>query len=598
MSMSLDIKTFLSQIALFSKLNDYGLDSFAAKIDIAYFKKDAVIAKAGDTFESFYIVAKGIAFDGTTYFEVKDFFDFDAALSGVYALTYMAAEESLLYKIAKDDFLALVHTNPDIERYFLQSAAKKISERTQREDNNMIRRIKEIGFQKPLFVSYRHSVFETVSKMTEANSTFALIKYEDDTVGIVTDSDLRKRVILKRLSYDTPIEQIATRGVYQINAESFLFNAMLEMTKHNVKRLLVIADNKVAGVLQDIDILSTFSNQAQFVARKIEKARNHTELKEALSSLSQIIEQLLNQGVKARHICKLVSELNAQLFKKLFDELADIDIKDKICLLMSGSEGRGEQILRTDQDNMIIIEDGFHSPKIDEFAKKLHDTLAEIGFPECPGNVMVTNELWRAELGVYKDRIFEAINHPTADGFLYIPILMDAKPIAGNYALCNEFKSYLSTHLTPRLIAQFAKASLSFDTPLSLFNAFIVGKKEHDCELDIKKGGIFAIVNGVRALAYENNIISTNTFAKLKELSAKDLIDKALAEEMIEAYNFLLEIRLKERLYKIKSGKTPDNYINPARLSKLERDLLKDVFKIVDKFKKYLHAHFKLGYIV
>lgn len=597
MSSSLDIKTFLSQVTIFSSLNDVALEVISNKIDIAYFKKDAVIAKAGDKFESFYIVAKGIAYDGTTYFEVKDFFDFDAALSGEYITTYVAAEESLIYKIEKDDFFNIIHTYKEAERYLLQGAAKKISERNNRENNNMIRRIREIAYQKPLFVEENNTIFETVSKMTDSNSTFALIQFTDGKTGIITDSDLRKRVILRRLNYDTQIGEIATKGVYQISADSFIFNAMLEMTKHNVKRLLVLDGTEISGVVQDVDILSSFASQTQFIARKIEKAKTNAELKEVMQSLSQMVEQLLKEGVKARQICKIVSELNTQLFKKLFDELADPEIKDKICLMMSGSEARGEQILRTDQDNMIIIKDGCKSSKIDEFAQKFHDTLAEIGFPECPGDVMVTNPLWRDELEAYKNRIFEAVNKPTADGFLYLPILMDTKPIAGNFELCNDFKNYLASHLTSRVLAQLAKASLSFETPLSLFNAFILGKNEHDCELDIKKGGIFAIVNGVRALAYENGMITTNTFAKLKEMANKEYLDRAFAEELIEAYNFLLEIRLKERLYKIKSGHTPNNYINPLRLSKLERDLLKDVFKIVDKFKKYLHAHFKLGYI-
>jgi CBS domain-containing protein len=142
-----------------------------------------------------------------------------------------------------------------------------------------------------------------------------------------------------------------------------------------------------------------------------------------------------------------------------------------------------------------------------------------------------------------------------------------------------------------------AGGSLSFETPLGLLGGFVLDKKEHSGEMDIKKGGIFPIVNSIRALAYEKNIDAVSTFERIKELNNSGFIDRVFAEELIEAYNFLLEIRLKERLYKIQTGQKPDNYINPSRLSKLERDLLKDVLKIVDKLKKFLFAHFKLGYL-
>ena len=113
----------------------------------------------------------------------------------------------------------------------------------------------------------------------------------------------------------------------------------------------------------------------------------------------------------------------------------------------------------------------------------------------------------------------------------------------------------------------------------------------------IKTGGRFPIVNSVRALSYEKKITAVSTFERIKELNNIGMIDRAFAEEIIEAYNFLLEIRLRERLYKINIGQKPDNYINPSRLSKLERDLLRDVLKITDKLKKFIFNHFKLGYL-
>jgi CBS domain-containing protein len=182
---------------------------------------------------------------------------------------------------------------------------------------------------------------------------------------------------------------------------------------------------------------------------------------------------------------------------------------------------------------------------------------------------------------------------------LNIPILMDMKFVSGEKELFDEVAAYVGKKLqsNPQILARMAGGSLSFETPLGLLGGFVLDKKEHNGELDIKKGAIFPIVNSIRCLAFEKEIDVVNTFERIKELNNVGLIDRAFAEELIEAYNFLLEIRLKERLYKINIGQTADNYINPQRLSKLERDLLKDVLKITDKLKKFLFAHFKLNYL-
>jgi CBS domain-containing protein len=146
-------------------------------------------------------------------------------------------------------------------------------------------------------------------------------------------------------------------------------------------------------------------------------------------------------------------------------------------------------------------------------------------------------------------------------------------------------------------LAHAAKAALAFETPLSLIGGFVLGRAEHGSEFDIKKGGIFAIVHGIRMLSLEHKIEHTNTTERIKELNNLGLFDRVFANELIEAYDTLLSIRLRFILGQ-KQGSNEQNYVNPKLLSKAERDLLKDSFKIVNKFKKFLTYHFHLGMVV
>ena len=147
--------------------------------------------------------------------------------------------------------------------------------------------------------------------------------------------------------------------------------------------------------------------------------------------------------------------------------------------------------------------------------------------------------------------------------------------------------------------ANFAKVITNFDVPLGFFDGFVVDSKnsEHKNELDIKKGGIFIIVQSIRALCLEKHILKTNTSKRIEMLTEKGIFEEETAQELIMAFNFLSNLKLKSNLEKLDKQEVMDNYINPDNLNTMEKDLLKDSFKIINKLKKKLDYHFKLSYV-
>jgi CBS domain-containing protein len=270
------------------------------------------------------------------------------------------------------------------------------------------------------------------------------------------------------------------------------------------------------------------------------------------------------------------------------------ELKNECCLVVLGSEGRGEQIIKTDQDNALIIRDGVDVELFREPMEQLTSHLLELGFPKCPGNVMVSNEFWRRDVSGYEALIKSLANSMEESQLQTLSIIADAKAAAGDEALLNEIISYLHTYFESRddVLAHMAKAVLNFDTPLSLFSSFVTDKS-HNNKLDIKKGGMFALVHGIRTLSLEYQVNETNTVERIKELNNKGVIDKNFATELIESFDTLCAIRLEGQ-----SIDKDENYVNPSKLEKNQRDLLKDSFKIVNKFKKFMSFHFHLNMVV
>lgn len=601
---TLDIKAFLSSIHPFDLVDEPLLSFLASKVDIAYFKESQTVAKRGEKVDSFYIVAKGAVKEcgeepGDDYLLEKDFFDFASVVAKNYSSDYECVQEALLYAIPAKLFLDTVHKNSVLESYFLQNSAKKLQRKSKSLDGQLIKRVADISFKEPLFIDENSSIYSAVQMMSEAKKTFILVNFKDGSLGIVTDNDLRNKVLLNRVDLELSIASMATRNPVCIDADDFLFNALLLLTRHAIKRVVVKKDSNVLGVIDETDILGAFSMQAHFIARKIELAETTQELKKVLSEVESTVASLLSEGVKVKYICKLVVELNKRAFAKVFEWCFDEDARQNCALVVMGSEGRGEQILKTDQDNALIIKDGYENDGLVAMRERFTSTLIELGFPECNGGVMVKNEAFAKHLSWFKKELFDMINKPSQEGFTNLAVWLDMRFVAGQRELFDELKEYLYKHIhdTPNLSAYMAKAALAFETPIGIFNSFLLEKKEHAGELDIKKGAIFAIVHGIRCMAYENNIKALGTFERIKELCDMKAINHELADELAEGYDFLLEIRLKQRLLKIKMAQEPDNFIAVSKLSKLERDLLKEVLRIVERFKKFLFAHFKLGFI-
>jgi len=420
-----------------------------------------------------------------------------------------------------------------------------------------------------------------------------------EITGIVTDTNLRDKVLLAEKSTEDAIGEIATYGLITIERSDFLFNALLLFTKYGVKRLIVTEGEKIVGILEQLDLLSHFANHTHLIAASIDRAVNIDELENAQRSLTHLIKSLTSKGVRVRYISKLVSELNAKMYRKVFEMVVPALLQKECALIVMGSEGRGEQILRTDQDNALIIQDGVDEAVFEPYMIQFNNYLLRLGFPKCTGNVMVSNSYWRRSVSGYKEMISQWVETLNEDALRSLSIFLDAQCVAGDETLLDECREYLTQRFEGRsdVLAHLAKAALSFETPLSLFSGFVLGRAEHESELDIKKGGIFAIVHGVRILALEHKIDATNTNERIKELNNVGIFDKRFASELIEAYDTLLEIRLRSMLSQ-KQMTDEQNYVNLKLFSKTDRDLLKDAFKIVNTFKKFLTYHFHLGMVV
>jgi CBS domain-containing protein len=598
---SLDSVNFLKSLHPFDILEKDEFQKVTSNIDILYFKEEETVIKKGENPEYFYIIAKGAIKeeDNDFIYSTKDSFDITSILEKKAKNSFFAIKESLLFGLKKEIFLDIIKSNLEFESYYLQDISNKINTLLNQNSNKelssfMVAKVNEIYLHKSIIINKNLSIYEAVETMEREKVNSLLVELENE-YGIVTDSDFRRKVILNKIPYESLVSSIATPNIISIDSEEFLFNALLLMTEHNVKRLVVKEGEKILGILEQIDLISAFSNRAHLVNVQINKAKNIEELQNAIKDIYLLVKALQAKGVKVRHINKLVSEINIKIYKKVYELIMPKEVIENSALIVMGSEGRKEQTLKTDQDNAIIIKDGFEY-KMQELNSKFTETLLKLGFPKCDGNIMVSNPYWAKTFSEYKKEIINYINTPNPENLMNLAIIFDSSFVIGDKELFKELKNFIFENLEDNfsLFLYFARATIQFETPISIFANFVLDKS-HNNEIDIKKGAIFPIVHGIRSLALEKKISKTNTIDRIKELNNLGFIEREFASDLIESFSFLLSLRLKFMIEKIDNLETADNYINPQKLNKIEKDLLKDVFKVVDRFKKFISFHFKLS---
>ena len=607
-------KKFISNIHPFNNLNTFELDDLVEDLDIVYFKANSIVQAQDSNPEFLYFVLKGLIQEINddevlSVYSKGEIFDSVSLIKNHSKNSFVAIEESICYALKKERFMQILSSNQQLENYFFQSISDKLNNNILNEKNKdmaniMIAKVKDAKVHKAVVVDTNKTIFEAAKIIKQEKIPTLLLKDEAGEMYIVTDSDFRQKVILNRMDYDDLVVKIASKGLIYINEDDFLFNAQLQMAKHGLKRVVVKNDyDEIVGILDQISLSSFFATNTFAVSNQIINAETLEELKEASHSFIKIIKSLNAKGVKIEFISKLINQLNKKLLDKLYKILAPKELIGKSCLVVMGSEGRAEQILRTDQDNALIISDdcSISEEKLREFTHLFTETLVDFGFPRCEGNIMVSNSYWCRKQSDFKELIYEWVNNPSGDNFMNIAIFYDALCVSGDIEIIKELKNYLFkiSSNSQSFYTNFARVINSFDVPLGFFDGFVFNSKDekHKDEIDIKRGGIFIIVQGIRSLSIQNRVLNTNTIKRINSLKELKVLDDESAKELIMAFNILNSLKLKASLEKLDKKEKIDNFVNPNRLTIMEKDLLKESFKIVNKLKKRLENHFKLNYV-
>jgi len=411
-------------------------------------------------------------------------------------------------------------------------------------------------------------------------------------LGIATRTDLLEAIALRQKSLDEPVGQIASRPVVSCSTADPLFQALVTMTRAGIERIAVMDEDELRGTLGLAELLSHYSSNSHVIGLRVARAATRQELVQAAGQVNQLVSTLYATGARMQYLADLVSAVNQRLLSRLYEFSFDQSVRDRCCMLVLGSEGRGEQLLKTDQDNALILGPGIPDGAVAEGASAFSDGLAGMGYPPCPGGVMVSNPAWRGDAAAWLGRLETLRGDTSTQALLRVAIMLDARVVAGDPELFEPVRRAAQAFGENDVwMHHFVAPALEFQTPLRLFGG-LLGRSS---PVDLKKGGIFPVVHGVRTLALQQGLEETSTFERIDALVEQEALSGSLGADLRQSYAIMLRLRLGQQLEAVGQGEQPGNSVRLSEMRRLDRDLLRDALAVVRDFQRFLSARFGHG---
>ena len=577
-------------------------------VDIAYFPQQAVILEPGATPSHLFVIVKGYVQqmdDGEVVATLgpDDCFDGRSLVAGRVSSRFVAAQEVVAYQLARQTVIELIASNATFGALLFADLGHKLSVLAERQQPRelpslSLSRVGE-AFLRPVHsVDAATDILSVVRLMREQRtSSVVVLDAVGGRKGIFSRTLLQQAILDGRPLQTMPVGDWARYPLIEIRSTELLGDAMATMLRHRIHRLVVEEGGQMLGVLEALDLLSYLSNQSHIVTLQIEQARDLDSLASAAAQITKVIALLFRSGSRVELIARLVQQLNARLFERAWQLIAPPDLVANSCLFVMGSEGRGEQLLKTDQDNGLILRDGYEPPAdLPAICERFSAALGVFGYPPCPGGIMLSNPAWRRTVQDFAATLREWVWQPGGDNLMHLAIFMDAHAVAGDAALLAQVSDSLHQLATDNdaLLGRFAAAIDAFEAHAGwLSKLFSLG--ETPPPLHLKKAGLFPLVHGVRSLALAHQVRATSTAARVQALVGLGALSPGEGEDLAEALHVFMALKLKAGLAEQEQARPVSGTVVVQQLSSLDRDLLKDALGVVKRFQQLLRTRFHLG---
>lgn len=456
----------------------------------------------------------------------------------------------------------------------------------------------------PVAVAPDLSIRAAAQVMQEQRVSCVLVTRDEALLGVVTDRDLRNRVLAAGVDPERPVSDIATAAVQTVDIADHAFDALLLMARLNIHHVPVLDGQRVVGVVTSSDVQQQQSNSAVNLAGALYRQESLAGLVETAGRIGQLQSQLAAASASAHAMGRIVSAMTDALTARLL-QLTEAELGPPpvpYAWVAAGSQGRNEQTAKSDQDNCLILDNAYdparHGAYFEALARRVCDGLNACGYVYCPGEMMAMTDQWRQPAARWREYFMTWIERPEPKALMLTCVFFDQRFVHGERSLIDTLRAEVLQRTPSQRIflAHMVGNALTHQPPLGwLGGIHTIRQGEHEGTVDLKHTGIVPIIDLARIYALAGGITAVNTRERLMAASSSGEITAERARDLVDALEFLSGLRVQHQARRMADGYAADNFLRPDDLSEFERRHLKDAFGVVKDLQGVLEKRYMAG---
>lgn len=610
-----EVRDFLAGHAPFDRLPSSELAELPRRCTIRYARRGSVVLEVGDRGDGLYVVRSGAVEVRDETGELVDRVGTGEAFGMSSLLEHRptryrctAVEDTLLLVLEPAAFEELSRAHPDVAAFYASTHHARLSraignlQRATSGSTALGTRVGDLVSREPVTTTATASVRDAAAAMSEAGVSCILVLEHLALVGIVTDRDLRNRVLAADLPPASPVGSVMTPDPVILSADALAFEALLEMVSRDIHHLPVVDETgRPVGLVTTTDLVRLENANPVYLAAEIGGQTTLAGIVAEAPGIHAVLGQLVERDVSAADISRVATALGDAVRRRVValveEELGPPPVPYSWVVL--GSAARDEEGFTADQDHAIVLgaePDAAGAAWFAALAERVTAVLEQCGWPRCPGDVMATNPRWRMTVAQWRAHFADWSREPQPDAVLHTAVFHDMRHLAGDRELTEQVHLISVSTASPRLLGHLSRQALAMRPPLGFFRGLVLERHgEHRDTLDIKRP-ISAVVQLARVYALRSGSPALPTRRRLAAAEAAGTIDHDTAAELTDALELMSYLRLHHQAAQARSGRTPDNFLRPADLTQRQRRHLRDAFEIVRSAQQRLSGHLPPGF--
>jgi CBS domain-containing protein len=469
--------------------------------------------------------------------------------------------------------------------------------------NLMTTPVRALIKREPVTLPPHTPISEAARVMSEKRVSSVLIVEQDHLFGLITDRDLRNRVLAAGLDPARPVADIATLAPMTIDVQNPAFDALLLMARHNIHHVPVLDGQRIVGMITATDVTEQHSTSAVYLAGEVYKQTTVAGLQAASGRIKRLQQSLANAQASAYSSGHIITAITDAITSRLL-QLAEIKLGPApvdYVWVAAGSQARNEQTAKSDQDNCMVLDDRFdearHGAYFKALAQFVCDGLDACGYIYCPGEMMAMTDTWRQPQRRWAEYFERWTSTPDPKSLMLTCVFFDLRAVHGNSALLDDLRRGVlaRTKGNTLFLAHMVGNALQHQPPLGVFKGIsAIRSGEHKGTIDLKHTGVVPIVDLARVYALAGGHEAVNTHDRLVSAASGGAISEQSARDLRDALEFLAFTRIQHQARQIAAGEPPDNFLPLADTSNFERSQLKDAFTVVHSLQNVIGQRYRM----